>query len=240
MSRDLVLGSIRAALGWRQVEAQEAGTVAPVEPAVSDLVTREAQVLRTPLPDLPAPQTFANPVELFIDRARQVGVRVETAASIQEAAALAARWCAQREARRAAVWSTPDLAPVVERLRSEGLEILPPGTPPDIMAQADVGVTGAEWGIAETGTLVLPCDPERPRLVSLLPPAHLAVLSAGRILPDLPALFTRLGPLPSATAFITGPGRSADIGLVPTVGAHGPFEVAILLVTCWRPDPGKA
>jgi L-lactate dehydrogenase complex protein LldG len=169
-------------------------------------------------------------VALFADRARQVGVRVEIAASIQEAAALAAGWCLQRGARRAAVWATPDLSPVVEHLRFQGVEILPPGTPTDVVAQADAGVTGAECGIAETGTLVLPCDTDRPRLASLLPPAHLAVLSADRILPDLPALFARLGPLPSALALITGPGRSADIGLVPTVGAHGPFEVAVVIV----------
>lgn len=231
MSRDLVLDRIHAALRSRRVGALDAGAVDTMGPAGIDLPTHETRAVRTPLPDLPAPQTFANPVELFIDRACQVGVRVEVAASIQEAAALAARWCTQREVRRAAVWSSPDLAPVVERLRSQGLEILPPGTPPDIMAQADVGVTGAEWGIAETGTLVLPCDPERPRLVSLLPPAHLAVLSVDRILPDLPALFARTGPLPSAMAFVTGPGRSADIGLVPTVGAHGPFEVTVFLVT---------
>ncbi len=182
------------------------------------------------LPEVPAPQIFADPVGLFIERARQVGMLAEPVASIGDAADRAAAWCAERRVRRATVWNTADLRPVIDRVRAAGTEILPPGAPPDVLASADIGITGAEWGIAETATLVLPTDADRPRLTSLLPSAHLAVIRADRILPDLPAFFARCGPLPSALTLITGPSRSADIGFVPVLGAHGPMAVAVFVI----------
>jgi L-lactate dehydrogenase complex protein LldG len=187
------------------------------------------------LPALPSPQAFADPVALFAERARAVGAEVDVV-SIDGAAGWAATWCAARAVRRAVVWNTPELAPLRDRLQSDGIETVSPHLVaarawPDAVAAADAGITGAEWGIAETGTLVLGCGPDQPRLASLLPPAHLAVLRADRILPDLPALLARTMGLPSALTLVTGPSRSADIGLVPVFGAHGPMVVAILIVT---------
>jgi L-lactate dehydrogenase complex protein LldG len=179
---------------------------------------------------LPAPQVFADPVGMFVERARQLTMTAEVVASMDDAAARAAAWCAGRGAHRAAVWNTTDIHLVVERIRAAGIEILRPGSPLDALAGTDVGITNAEWGIAETATLVLPTDLDRPRLTSLLPPAHIASLRADRILADLPALFARCGALPSALTLITGPSRSADIGFVPVLGAHGPMAVAVFVI----------
>lgn len=182
------------------------------------------------LPVLPVPQSFADPAALFIERARQLGVEVEIAASIDEAAGRVPAWCRQKSVHRVAVWDTPDLEPIVASLRTEGIQILTPEAPLVELATADLGITGAAWGVAETATLVLQSSPAQPRLTSLLPPIHLAVLNANRILPDLPALFTSPGRLPSALTLITGPSRSADVGLTPVLGAHGPMEVLVFLV----------
>ena len=207
MSREQILERIRAGL---------ADVSAPAD--------------RAELPVVPAPQTFGDPVAMFIERARQLTMTAEIVTSMDEAAVRAAAWCAGRGARRAAAWNTPELRSVIDRLRDAGIEVLPAGAPLGALAGADVGVTGAEWGIAETATLVLPTDADRPRLTSLLPPAHVAILSADRILSDLPALFARCGALPSALTLITGPSRSADIGFVPVLGAHGPMAVAVFVV----------
>ena len=212
MSREDVLERIRAAV--RPVGAQER----PQAPAGG-------------LPVLPGPQTFADPVGLFAERARAVGATVDLVSAMDGAAERAAAWCAARAVRRVAIWNASELLPIRDRLRADGIEIIPAGAGVDAVAGVDGGVTGAEWGIAETGTLVLACGPDQPRLTSLLPPAHLALLRADRILPDLPALFAQSGPLPSALTFVTGPSRSADIGLVPVFGAHGPMAVAILILT---------
>jgi len=216
VSRDQVLGRVRAALQ-------------PVHGATAP------QSLGG-WPSLPGPQVFTDPVSLFAERARAVGATVDLVASIDEAARQSAAWCATRAVRRAVVWNVASLAPVRDRLMADGIDMISPLLVPtrnwvDAVATADAGITSAEWGIAETGTLVLASGPDQPRLASLLPPAHLVVLRADRILPDLPALFARSDPLPSALTLITGPSRSADIGLVPVFGAHGPMAVAILVVT---------
>ncbi len=215
MSRDAVLDRIRAA---RQAFAEGHAS----RGAVPDLLV------------LPDPQIMADPVAFFIERARQVGIGIDTVASLQHAAESAAAWCRVRRARRALVWDTPDLGLVRQRLHAEGVEILPPDSPLELLAQADVGITGAEWGIAETATLALGAGPSQPRLASLLPPVHLAILHADRIVSDLHAFFARVAVLPSALTLITGPSRSADIGSVLVLGAHGPTEVAVLLI-----DPSR-
>ncbi|MDR7518324.1 MAG: lactate utilization protein [Armatimonadota bacterium] len=213
MNRDVVLEGIRAALG---------------------------QVPRSDYPEIPAPRIPADPVVHFIERAQDLGVQVVRTASVDEAAGQVAAWCGQRGARRAAVWTDPDLAPIVERLRTRGVEVLSPGAVPEAVADADVGITGADWAVAETATLVLASAPDRPRITSLLPPIHLALLRADRIVPHLSALFARLDALPSALTLITGPSRSADIGLVPVLGAHGPTEVTVVLLTAEHRAPTTA
>jgi L-lactate dehydrogenase complex protein LldG len=99
---------------------------------------------------------------------------------------------------------------------------------------ADCGITSADYGVAETGTLVLLACPGQGRAVSLLPPLHVAVLKATDIEQELSALFDRVreerGSLPSALTFITGPSRTADIELVLTVGVHGPKELHLVLI----------
>jgi L-lactate dehydrogenase complex protein LldG len=182
------------------------------------------------LPNLPDPQRFDDPIGLFADRAEQVGTHVDTVASVGAAVEGILAFCVGRGFRRAAVWTTPVLTPVADGLRTAGVDVLGPGAVPGDLAAADVGITGAEWGVAETATLVLPSGVDQPRLVSLLPAVHVAVLAADRVLPDLHALFEKIGTLPSGLTLVTGPSRSADIGLTPVLGAHGPIEVRVFLV----------
>ncbi len=68
-------------------------------------------------------------------------------------------------------------APLVARLLPERLTDLSR----DELFTCDAGVTTAQWGIAETGTLVLESARERSRLASLVPPMHVALLSTSRI-----------------------------------------------------------
>ena len=99
-------------------------------------------------------------------------------------------------------------------------------------ALAEVGLTGCDGAIAETGSLVMLSAAGRSRAVSLLPPFHVAVVtpddlcfSMGEFLHDHR---DRLRSSASCT-FITGPSRTADIELTLTLGIHGPGRVAIVL-----------
>ena len=96
----------------------------------------------------------------------------------------------------------------------------------------DVGITYAQAGIAETGTLVLDSSVERNRLVSLVPPVHIAILDASRIYTTLAQtleVLQRRGELSPAITFITGPSRTADIELTLTIGVHGPQELHVIV-----------
>lgn len=98
-------------------------------------------------------------------------------------------------------------------------------------AQALVGVSRLEWALADTGTLAQDATPVAQRLVSTLPPVHVAVVPTAGLLPDLPALLSRVDPRRARyLALITGPSRTADIERVLTIGAHGPERLVIVFV----------
>ncbi len=100
-------------------------------------------------------------------------------------------------------------------------------------ATADVGITSADYALAATGTLVLLASPQEARLISLLPPLHVAVFPQSRILANLDQLLTEV-PMPSARTssmvLITGPSRTADIEQILVRGVHGPGEVYAIVV----------
>ena len=117
-------------------------------------------------------------------------------------------------------------APLVSRLLPERLVDLSR----DELFSCDAGVTTAQWGIAETGTLVLESARERSRLASLVPPVHVAILSTRCICSSLGDALARVDPASHAITLITGPSRTSDIELTLVVGVHGPQTVHVLLL----------
>jgi L-lactate utilization protein LutC len=95
------------------------------------------------------------------------------------------------------------------------------------------GITSADYILADTGTLVMISSPREARMISLLPPAHIAVVPRERILTGLDELFS-LHPCPSgetsSMVLITGPSRTADIEQILVRGVHGPGEVTVVIV----------
>jgi L-lactate dehydrogenase complex protein LldG len=96
---------------------------------------------------------------------------------------------------------------------------------------AKVGISEVEWGIAATGTLVTDATAVERRLVSTLPPVHIAILATAAIQPDMAAVFAQANPrrIPYLS-LITGPSRTADIERVLTIGVHGPARLVIVCV----------
>ena len=105
-----------------------------------------------------------------------------------------------------------------------------------VMEASDIGVTGVDYAISETGTCVIIPRAGVSRLVSLLPPVHIALVEKGQVLPSLDELFTLRrddfvnGNLGSYMNLITGPSRSADIEYKLITGVHGPGEVHMVLI----------
>jgi L-lactate dehydrogenase complex protein LldG len=107
-----------------------------------------------------------------------------------------------------------------------------------VVSQADIGLSGVDVAIAQTGTLVLSALPGQMRGVSLLPPVHVAVVRAEQIvatMADYLLLLRAAGDdvqyhLTSCISFITGPSRTGDIELSLTAGVHGPGEVHLVIL----------
>ena len=100
-------------------------------------------------------------------------------------------------------------------------------------AAADIGVTGADYALAETGTLVMLSSRQEARLISLLPPIHVAIVPRSRILANLDELLSLLpkpAELSSSMVLITGPSRTADIEQILVRGVHGPGEIYAIIV----------
>ncbi|MCD6581428.1 MAG: lactate utilization protein [Desulfuromusa sp.] len=104
-----------------------------------------------------------------------------------------------------------------------------------VAAQAEAGITGVNFAIADTGTLVLESTSEDIRLATTLPPKQFALLDPEKVVADGIKAVKPLRQLHQRDArnyiaYVTGPSRTADIERVLTVGVHGPKELFILLV----------
>lgn len=104
------------------------------------------------------------------------------------------------------------------------------------LIEASIGITCADYALADTGTLVLVSGGEQHRMISMLPPVHVCLLSPDHILESLTQLLVLMrGDFQSramsaqAMTCITGPSRTADIEQTITLGVHGPRSLHVLL-----------
>ncbi len=134
----------------------------------------------------------------------------------------------------AAAGFTPDQRDILDTLcRDAGMTLLKPPLR-DHGDAIHTAVTPVSWGLAETGTLVLPSADEDMRLATMLADTHVACLPASQIKPDAESIQAELDQIlktepATYVAFITGPSRTADIERVLAIGVHGPQELHILI-----------
>jgi L-lactate utilization protein LutC len=102
-----------------------------------------------------------------------------------------------------------------------------------LCAESDIGISSADYALADTGTLVMLSSNQEPRMISLLPPLHIAVIPESRIIGNLDELLTVL-PKPaeqtSSMVLITGPSRTGDIEQILVRGVHGPGELHVVVI----------
>ncbi|HJV45206.1 MAG TPA: lactate utilization protein C [Bacillota bacterium] len=130
---------------------------------------------------------------------------------------------------------------LADHLREKGIKTVEwntTGSPMELRreaAQVDLGIAWGDIGLAETGTVVLFNGGGRGRVVSLLPPAFLCILSEKSIVPRLTQAVQQVHSkipdgLPSCINFITGPSRTGDIEMDLALGVHGPGKVYVILL----------
>jgi len=101
--------------------------------------------------------------------------------------------------------------------------------------RADMGISEFDLGIAELGSLFQDASGLHTRLVSMLPPVHLALLRTSSLVETFAEALEVIekaydGQLPPYLSFITGPSKTADIERELTIGVHGPGTLIILCV----------
>jgi len=108
-----------------------------------------------------------------------------------------------------------------------------------VFLEADAGISGANLAIAESGTLVLVSNEGNARLVTTLPPLHIALVTTEKFVETLEQATTLLKALiigssglkmTSYVSFITGPSRTTDIEKELITGVHGPEELHIVIL----------
>jgi len=202
--RDEILGKVRGALGRR------AGAPPPSIPATARVSPRK--------PGDPEAE-----MALLLGEIEKLSGVTRRLASRDELGVALAELVKTEDVKRATVWTTPDLADlgVGETLKALGVELVPAQADKHLVATCELGVTGVDAALPETGTLLLCSSPERPRVVSLLPRVHLAIFTSAVLRPDLHQAFAEAKDA-GYSVLVTGPSRTADIELTLTLGVHGP------------------
>ena len=151
------------------------------------------------------------------------------------------------EARSLVAWRHPliDSLNLPDRLKDQGIAVYVPDTEPAdpglfrLQAQtALIGVTSADYCIAESASLVLKTRPGQPRMVSLLPSIHVAVITEDQLLESLAECYALVKRgqdaekegMTCCMTFISGPSKTADIEAVMVHGAHGPREMILYVI----------
>jgi L-lactate dehydrogenase complex protein LldG len=136
-------------------------------------------------------------------------------------------------AKKAVVVESPlqEAAGITGALRSLGVTVYT--EPADIAAHAesaDIGISGVEFGVAETGSVFQDGGAIATRLVTILPPLHVVFLPSANIVHGITEAFDIISQSfdRGYVGFITGPSRTADIERVLTIGVHGPSRFAII------------
>jgi L-lactate dehydrogenase complex protein LldG len=211
MTRDHILHRVRTALG-RSAGQAPAADLPPARLVVPE-VDRETRIAS------------------FTARLEALGGRTQRAATAAEACALVA---AAIEGKTALASNAPLLAECgIAALGGVETGIADRQQLQERCAAVQVGITGADYALADTGSLVMLSSAHEARTISLLPPEHIAVVPVERLLTGLDELFTVL-PRPaeqtSSMVLITGPSRTADIEQILVRGVHGPGQVLAILV----------
>lgn len=101
----------------------------------------------------------------------------------------------------------------------------------NICSKADIGISSADFAIAETGSIVIIPGSNKSKMVSLLPATHIVIIHPKLIINRLEELFLKLPEIQknSSINIISGPSRTADIEQTIVIGAHGPKEVHLII-----------
>ncbi|MDP8951722.1 MAG: lactate utilization protein [Actinomycetota bacterium] len=180
--------------------------------------TRAPDVAWTPRGEPSTNEPIEDPPARFLEELEAVGGHGRRVESPEEAREYVLSLAREKDAKLLVRWDEEELERlgVDGPLQEAGVEVALWRDLEDfreVAGRAEIGLTTAEWAIAETGSLVLTGGPGRGRTVTLLPPVHVAVVPVERALRTVPEAIERYagrGEMPANLCFHTGPSRSGD------------------------------
>lgn len=204
-------------------------------PSAADRAAVEACLQRHEVNLLPAraQKSGEELIALFRQRAEKVSTTTERIADLSQIPGAVARYLKAQNL-PAEIKLAP--APMLTQLDWAGAEPLLKVSAGASDGQDRVSLTPAFAAIGETGTLMLISGAETPTTLNFLPEYHLVVVPISRLVGSYEAALGRLreavgaGAMPRTVNLVTGPSRSADIGHIPQLGAHGPRRLHVILV----------
>ncbi len=224
MSRATILARIKEALSVPTDPHVRHGGAQPTAP----------EEYRAFLPAVPAAP--ADQVALFAERAANLRVGFHAVPDAAAAHAvlrdLAVKHGWQRVASHADALATPACAALglPTMLTTRGYDR-------DALEACDVGITGCEALIAQTGSVLVTSRSSGGRALTCLPPHHVVLASADQLIADLPGGYALLrakygNDWPTFMGLISGPSRTGDIERILVLGAHGPKQLTVIM-TAW-------
>jgi L-lactate dehydrogenase complex protein LldG len=183
---------------------------------------------------------IAGEVQAFVNQAAAAGAQVEKVKSLAE---VQARLMAivQEEQLKKIITNDEEIIREIdwEQLsRETQAEVISTAQLPDdeyrsYVVEADLGVTGCKYALAETGTVVLEHSHVNERLVSHAPNHYVCIVKEDQIIKDryvLAGILSQGQSSPGAWTLVTGVSRTADVALQVVLGMHGPRKVTIFIV----------
>ncbi len=201
------------------------------EDILADVRAALSRVKGSPVPPIP-PSAIVPPrtpgdaraeMDLLLSEIEKLGGVTRRVAGANDLRAALEQLVSAEHVSKAVLWDTAEIRElgIAAALESLGVEIVPASAGKGQIAECELGVTAVDAALPETGTLVLRSSPEKPRVISLLPRVHLAILRPSALRPDLRQAFADVSGDRYAV-FVTGPSRTSDIELTLTIGVHGP------------------
>lgn len=173
------------------------------------------------------PFVTENLAQTFCENLKLIGANCQIVGDLKEARNEVENLITERSAKMIGISDSEQVTKIAQTINADFVQKAFSGE----LFDCEIGITSAQFGIAETGTLVIESDKEFNRLTSLIPPVHICILEASKLRNNLGEVLGELEKdLSKSVTFITGQSRTSDIELTLALGVHGPKELFVFIV----------
>lgn len=173
------------------------------------------------------PFIFENKAEVFRENLTAIGANCKIFNNLKDARDEVESVIVEKSAKTIAISDSVSVTKIANTINADFIQ----NASSRELFDCQIGITSAQFGISETGTLVIESDKEFNRLASLIPPVHICILEASKLRNNLGEVLAELSrDLSKSVTFITGQSRTSDIELTLALGVHGPKELFVFIV----------